>query len=981
MFLLITVLVVSGTNSFAQYEWEKYQTNPLSLHGAPGSWDESVVTPCAIFNLDLNRYEMWYGSFTGTYPNAGIGFAYSSDGITWTKHPTAVMTPSATGWDSLSVGECSVIKEGSSYKMWYTGHKNASRTPSYIGYATSPDGITWTKYSGNPVLSPGSGWESARVEFPSVIKVTGGYWMFYTGELSHGIARTGRAFSTDGINWQRDLVNNPVLKAGASGEWDQNNYLGNVIELNNALYIYYTGETNPGVSGTAIGVATSTDMGINWTKYSGNPIVQRGASGQWDNGWIETGCAVFAHNQLKLYYDGGGAATGWFGRIGLAISDPLPAGTYTIGTGGNFATIQEAFDKLSTDGIAGEVILELIDNLYTAPTDSFGFHLEGPILGAGLGSRVTIKPAQNKNVTIEGIGFEVMSLTNASFITLDGNQLTGNSTLTFHAIYNNQFSWNSCLDFWNNSDHNIIQNITFICEDVNGYGGGPGFWTLTNNNNTAPDSNLIQNNFIPKTGNAIYISSNNSTARAKGNIIRDNLIGSETDSLINWGIQVEHCQNTIIENNIIQNIKAPKTIGEILNLGINSYSGDGDIIRNNVIHNMKSSIGYSCVGILLSGGSGSNNMVYNNMVYDIQSSSTQSNSRVTGIQIWNQTNPKIYYNTVYLSGAGANHAGSAALYIYGGFSGSTGVDVKNNIFINTRDESPYFATAIYDYSASNLTSDYNDLYSNNYLVRIGGTNYNTLAEWQATGHDINSVNKPVNFVSATDLHLTGLSNGDIDLAGIPIAGITTDIEGDTRNSSFPYKGADEASVSLPVELKSFTAQAENQKVILRWTTATELNNNGFEIQRKVAESDFATIGFVRGEGTTTNQIEYSYIDKDLTDGKYFYRLKQFDFNGSYEFSNVIEVDVRSLNEYVLEQNYPNPFNPTTTIGYVLREKTTAKLLLLNAIGEEIAVLVNEEQHKGFHKVDFNAANLPSGVYFYQLKAGDFISVKKMILLK
>jgi hypothetical protein len=188
-------------------------------------------------------------------------------------------------------------------------------------------------------------------------------------------------------------------------------------------------------------------------------------------------------------------------------------------------------------------------------------------------------------------------------------------------------------------------------------------------------------------------------------------------------------------------------------------------------------------------------------------------------------------------------------------------------------------------------------------------------------------------------------------------------------------------VPLPVELVSFTAQAENQKVILRWTTATELNNNGFEIQRKVAESDFATVGFVRGEGTTTNQREYSYIDKDLADGKYFYRLKQVDYNGTYKYSNAIEVDVRSLNEYALEQNYPNPFNPATTIGYVLKEKTTAKLILLNAIGEEVAVLVNEEQEKGYHKVDFNAANLPSGVYFYRLQAGSFVESKKMILLK
>jgi hypothetical protein len=186
---------------------------------------------------------------------------------------------------------------------------------------------------------------------------------------------------------------------------------------------------------------------------------------------------------------------------------------------------------------------------------------------------------------------------------------------------------------------------------------------------------------------------------------------------------------------------------------------------------------------------------------------------------------------------------------------------------------------------------------------------------------------------------------------------------------------------IPVELISFAANTNGREVILNWSTATELNNNGFEIQRRVVESDFTTVGFVKGEGTTTNQKEYSYTDNDLTDGKYFYRLKQIDFNGAYEYSNVIEVDVRSIDEFVLQQNFPNPFNPVTTVGYILKEKSNAKLILLNTVGEEIAVLVNEEQDKGFHKVDFNAINLPSGVYFYQLKAGDYINTKKMIFLK
>jgi hypothetical protein len=211
------------------------------------------------------------------------------------------------------------------------------------------------------------------------------------------------------------------------------------------------------------------------------------------------------------------------------------------------------------------------------------------------------------------------------------------------------------------------------------------------------------------------------------------------------------------------------------------------------------------------------------------------------------------------------------------------------------------------------------------------------------------------------------------------------IDYDTVGHVFNFEITDfvlrQAAPVVPVELTSFSAQAQDQSVILNWNTATEVNNLGFEIQRKIVEGDFATVGFIKGEGTTTNRREYSYVDKSLAEGKYLYRLKQLDFNGEYEYSNTIEVEVRSLNNFTLEQNYPNPFNPTTTIGYVLQEKGSTKLTLMNAIGEEVAILVNEEQDKGYHKVDLNANNLPSGVYLYKLQSGNFTESKKLMLLK
>ena len=234
--------------------------------------------------------------------------------------------------------------------------------------------------------------------------------------------------------------------------------------------------------------------------------------------------------------------------------------------------------------------------------------------------------------------------------------------------YNSQYSYNDAMSYYNNSDHNIVQNITFISDDCTRIGSGIGFHTASGTTATC-DSNLIQNNFVPRAGWAIYIGAVLSPFRATGNIVRGNHVGSETDSLISRGIFIEKCQNTIIEDNIVQNIKSTPAVGLVVNLGITSSQGIGDIIRNNVVHNMSSTTGYTCVGISLSGDAninGSENQVYNNMVYDIQSTSIQWNSRVAGLQLWYQSNPRIYFNSVSLhgSGNGANPHGSAALYVY-----------------------------------------------------------------------------------------------------------------------------------------------------------------------------------------------------------------------------------------------------------------------------------------------------------------------------
>ncbi len=186
---------------------------------------------------------------------------------------------------------------------------------------------------------------------------------------------------------------------------------------------------------------------------------------------------------------------------------------------------------------------------------------------------------------------------------------------------------------------------------------------------------------------------------------------------------------------------------------------------------------------------------------------------------------------------------------------------------------------------------------------------------------------------------------------------------------------------FPVELTSFTAQAGNGNVTLNWSTATEINNRGFEVERRTAESQYTTVGFVDGFGTTTETQNYTFVDNSVETGVYFYRLKQLDFNGNFEYSKEVEVNSIGAVSYALGQNYPNPFNPSTVISYSVPEAGMVKLAVFNTLGEEIATLVNGQKDAGNYEVTFDAKQLPSGAYFYRLEAGNTVLAKKMLLSK
>ena len=191
---------------------------------------------------------------------------------------------------------------------------------------------------------------------------------------------------------------------------------------------------------------------------------------------------------------------------------------------------------------------------------------------------------------------------------------------------------------------------------------------------------------------------------------------------------------------------------------------------------------------------------------------------------------------------------------------------------------------------------------------------------------------------------------------------------------------------IPVELSSFRAESKNNSVNLFWTTVSESNNFGFEVQRSRNDNFFNKIAFRNGHGTTNSPQTYNYSDTNLQSGKYFYRLKQIDTDGAFTFSPTLEVNLSFPQTFQLFQNYPNPFNPATNISYLISEQSNIKITIYNSSGQKIKTLVNGIKSAGDHSIVWNGRNksgntVSNGIYIYKMSAENFSVSKKLIFMK
>jgi len=327
--LTLTLILFLPIFLLAQTDCQKYEHNPVLNPGSGSSWDYKAVCGASVI-FDDNVYKMWYnGLYQTTYH---IGYATSPDGINWSKadsmNPVLDVGPSGS-WDDEKIGYPCVLFDGATYKMWYQGSGGGSYR---IGYATSTDGISWTKHD-NPVLEIGSAgsWDDVSVILPKVVFSDGEYIMLYSGYGGDNF-KIGCARSTDGITWTKE-DDNPVLSA--SQPWEAGNvFSGSILLINNKFMMWY-------LTDTQTGYATSTN-GLNWDKFEG-PVLDVGPSGDWDDEFAAVHSVYFDGEKYHMWYDN----HKYLERSSIGYATSKPATIHYVPD--DYSIIQDAIDA-AVDG-------------------------------------------------------------------------------------------------------------------------------------------------------------------------------------------------------------------------------------------------------------------------------------------------------------------------------------------------------------------------------------------------------------------------------------------------------------------------------------------------------------------------------------------------------------------------------------------------------------------------------------------------------
>ena len=294
---VVLALILFPGMGATQIVWLRFPASVFLDLGPEGSRGVSHVShPSVVFDGDT--YHLWHTMYNGS--RRVINYARSANGVSWENSPgnPVLRNGRRRTWDGEFVSQPTVLHDGRRYRMWYTGYDGAQTR---IGYATSSDGITWKKHPANPVLEGGGGdgWDAAGVSSPTVLHDGRRYRMWYTG-YDGARTRIGYATSRDGVTWEKP-VSGAVLEEGGSDEWDAAGVSSPTVLHDGRRYrMWYTGYEG---ARTRIGYTTSSD-GITWGKPISGAVLEGGDSDEWDAAGVSSPTVVQTGNTYQLWYTG-----------------------------------------------------------------------------------------------------------------------------------------------------------------------------------------------------------------------------------------------------------------------------------------------------------------------------------------------------------------------------------------------------------------------------------------------------------------------------------------------------------------------------------------------------------------------------------------------------------------------------------------------------------------------------------------------------
>jgi len=742
--------------------------------------------------------------------------------------------------------------------------------------------------------------------------------------------------------------------------------------------INITNCTNPPVAGATTANIINACPGVTFTlSLNGNSIgtgqtyiwqkSPTGLAGSWFDisASPQTNLTKFATQTATAYYrckltcNGGSESI----SIPLQVNTPTSiSGNYTINKNGqntatNFKSFYDALTYISCGGMGGAVTLNVVPN--TGP------YKEKIYIPAILGMSAT------NTLTINGNGETLSYVTNDAnskvAVTLDGANYVTIDSLNID-LDGGTYGWGLLLT--NQADNNIIRRCTInnnIFSNSTNYlgivmnGGTSSLGQSGNNGN----NNLIENNKVIGGYYGIYLFGNSTNSTQNNN---NKVVGNNITEFYTYGVNAANQSNGLVVSK--NEMARPNRLNSGNCAGVYLQNNCiGALIEKNIIHGIfesqfNSTVTFYGLYIGSKGKTASPNKIINNLVYDIN-----GNGPMYGIYNTSADTMQAYHNTLVFDNAGgASTASTFGIYQAGIASG---IDLRNNLVYITRSGIGQKRCLYFNTTTSDIKSDYNVLYmnsaagANNNLAQYGTTNYLSLSTWQTANggiYDANSISQDPIFASIATANFTP-TNTICDSSATPL-GVLTDILDRPRSLTRPDIGAFEIIKTLPIKLLNFIAEKRNSVNLLSWTTLTELNNKGFELQRSANGKDFSALTFVKSKadnGISSQLLNYSFEDATPLLSTNYYRLKQIDKDGKSTLSNIVAIENKKVNKFEIVNLYPNPVVDKLNILISAVKEENIQLIITDIVGK---ILVQESKSvtKGENLLTLSTQKLVSGNY-------------------